>query len=167
MRNKLISLGLSTFMLLTLVSGVFAQPDLKSGEVQNPVTGERHATVRVPVQADQAPAIVDLGTAQDVDGRLVQGYMFIHYRDAFSHKPGHNPGGSGAPATNKCYSFLANGAKWKSGENYLVNSTNSEDLTDSFVRSSVANALSKWEDAANGTVGDGTSKNILASLGIF
>lgn len=161
MTKRLFAIGLSAAMLLSLVGGAFAKPNFKAAEVRNPQTGDSHGQVTVPATAvEVAPALFDLGTARDVDGRLVQGYMFIHYRDAFSHKPGHNQGG-GKPATNKCYSFLANGAKWKSLENYLVDSTNLEGLTDVFVRSTVANGLSKWEDAANGVVADGTSRNII------
>ena len=158
--KKLFALGLSAAMLLSLVGAVFAQPP--AGQTAKVL--DTGITVNVPgtaVEGSPALDVIPLGEAKDVDGRLVEGYMFIHYKDAFSHKPGHNPGGGGKPATNKCYSFLANGAKWKITEPYLVNPINSVGLDESLVRSTVANGLSKWEDASDGTVGEGLSKNII------
>ena len=161
--KKLFALGLSASMFLSLVGGVFARPDFKPAEVSNPKTGDKYSVVVVPENAVQvAPALFDLGTSTDVDGRLVQGYMFIHYKKGYHHRPGHDkgPGGNGGGG-EKCFAFLAKDAKWKVVEDYLVDSSSTVGLSDSFVRSTVAGGIAKWEDAVDGTVGDGSSINII------
>lgn len=82
------------------------------------------AGVNLPSQAsDRAHEVVYLGESQDVDGTAVEGYAIIHYKKDFGKPPwaggGKGNGGGGDPAAS-CYEFLANGAKWKTTENYVV-----------------------------------------------
>lgn len=80
----------------------------------NPSGGQ--AMVFIPSRAIEiAPGIFSLGTALDHNGKEVEGYAYIDYKKGFA-KP--SRGGSGATAS--CYSFLANGAKWKTTESYVV-----------------------------------------------
>lgn len=164
MKKKLFALGLSAFMVLSLVGAAFAQPNFRIAEVGNPQTGDKHGIVVVPENAVQvAPALFDLGTSTDVDGRLVQGYMFIHYRDEFSHKPGHDKGGKGGGkgggGGEKCFAFLAKDAKWKTLEPWVVNTANASGLASSFVFSNLTADIAQWEDAAEGAdiLGDGST----------
>jgi len=156
MKRKLTAAAIAGAMLLSLVGGVFAQPNFKPAEVGNPQTGDNHRTVTVPATAvEVAPALFDLGTSTDVDGRLVQGYMFIHYRDAFGHKPGHDKGGGkkgNGGGENKCFSFLARDAKWKTVEPWVVNTANASGLAGDFVFGNLTADIAQWEDAADGIV---------------
>ncbi len=84
--------------------------------------------------------VFDLGEVE-VKGEKIQGYAFVHKKEAFTHL------GSGTGAST-CYSFFATGAKWKVKENWLVNPTNSEGLTDVFILNNLAADIQKWETAA-------------------
>lgn len=123
------------------------------------------AAVTIPAHAVQiASGIFDLGTSIDPQtGKQVEGLMFVHYKDGYSHKPNHNPGSGGGDATTNCYTYLANGAKWKSVENWIMNSANSEGLDGATLFSLQDAALAKWEDAADGVVGSGIGFNIFGS----
>src|SRR3989344_5100649 len=150
-----------SILIFALALPVIAQSQRVPATVVNPTTSDQRATVIVPITAlDHAPALVELGTARDVDGRLVQGYMFIHYKDAYTHRPKHGGGGGAASA---CYSYLARGAKWKTIEAYRVDPTNNQGLLDAFVRATIAGAVGKWEDAADGVVGNNALVNIMGN----
>lgn len=86
-----------------------------------------------------------MGLAKDVDGKSVQGYAIIHRKDALA-KNTQGPGDS-----QKCYSYLADGAKWRVEENYLVDPTNTRGLSADVVRGIVSGAVAKWETAAGVT----------------
>lgn len=153
MKKKLFALGLSASMLLSLVGGVFAQPpERQIAKVLD--TGVRVSVPGVAVNSSPALDVISLGEAKDVDGRLVQGYMFVHYRDAFGHKPGHDKGGGkkGGGGGEKCFAFLAKDAKWKTVEPWIVNTTNTRSLAGSFVFSNLTSDIAQWEDAADGSV---------------
>jgi len=114
------------------------------------------------------PHIVSLGFNRDVDGRLVQGFSIIHYRQGFGKPPG-TPGGGGGGGgsdTSTCYAFLANGAKWKSTEPYVVNPSNNEGLSNNDVTNNVAAAIAAWESAAGNTAifGSGSTGNLTLDL---
>lgn len=112
----------------------------------NPSKG--HAVVSIPEKAvEVAPDVFSLGTAV-VDGQIVEGIMFVHYaRDGQGNaRPGGNGGGKGG---EKCYAFLASGAKWKSNEAWIVNPLNTQGLSDSFVLSDLSSDIQKWEDASS------------------
>jgi hypothetical protein len=66
---------------------------------------------------------------------------FIHYKKGHAKPDGV---GGGKPKSDSCYTFLANGAKWKTTEDYLVNPTNSG-LTASFVKDAVDTGVAAWE----------------------
>lgn len=118
--------------------------------------------VIIPANAVQvADNVFSLGTAVDVDGRIVEGYAIIHKKDG-NAKPPWVGGGSGG--TN-CYGFLANGAKWKTIEPYMVNSANTKGLNATFVASNLAMDIGKWETAANFDilgVGSSTTETLVA-----
>ena len=121
-------------------------------------------TVNIPAHAIQvADNVFSLGVSIDPEtGEPVEGYAIIHYRQGFHHNPNHS-GGPGGGGTSNCFGFLANGAKWKTLEPWIVNTTNGEGLSSSFVFDNLTADISKWEDAADGTVGSGAGINILGS----
>jgi hypothetical protein len=102
-------------------------------------------------------AIIPLGQAKDVDGRTVEGYRIIHYRRGGA-KPdgvGNGKGGGGGSTTSSCYAFLANGAKWKTVEPWLINTGGGPtgNLFDIF-----SAAIDEWEsEAAANILGTGAT----------
>lgn len=152
------------FIALIVSAGlVFAgKPDFQAATITNPETGELKNTVTLPPKAiEVAPNIVYLGTAID-EGRAVEGYAIIDYKDGFGKPTGCNNDGvcQGWEAascadcagntlnTSSCYGFLAKGTKWKTIEPYMVNPSNTVGLNESFVMSNLALDIAKWETAA-------------------
>lgn len=112
--------------------------------------------VFLPEEADYEP-VVSLGAAVDPKtGLAVDGYAIIHRKKGSAQQ--HPARGGGR---RQCYAFLAAGAKWKNIEPWLVNPANGRGLTNDFVFSDLTADIAKWEDAADGVVGNGSSINIL------
>jgi len=170
--KKHLTIGLFIALVLSIGLVLAAKPDFQAATVKNPVTEEPKNTVTIPSTAvEVAPNIFYLGTAIH-NGRFVEGYAFIDYKKGFEKPTGCNNdgkcqgwedascadctgGGNGDTDTSSCYSFLARGAKWKTVEDYIVDSTNDEGLSAGFVTSNLAADIDKWEDAAG--------KNILGN----
>ncbi|HLC96283.1 MAG TPA: matrixin family metalloprotease [Candidatus Nanoarchaeia archaeon] len=159
-------------MVLLSIGLVVAQPAFQAAIVTNPITGENKNSVSLPPKAvEVAPNLYYLGEAVD-EGRLVEGYAIVHPASRQA-KPGSQcgngvceagesankcPADCGGSPTSSCYGFLANGAKWKTLEPYMVDPTNTEGLNDSFVRSNLAADIAKWEAAAGSNIiGDETN----------
>ncbi len=111
-----------------------------------------------PQAVEVAPGTFDLGVARDVDGRAVRGFAFVHPRRGFGHKPGHGPGGGGG--SSRCFAFLANGARWKTVEPYLLDPTNTDGVSPDDLAAWTALGLAAWETGAGvpifGDLGSGT-----------
>lgn len=123
-------------------------------------------TLTLPdVAADSSPAIVPLGSAVDPEsGRIVEGYAFIHYRQAPANKPDHNPGGKGGKGGGEtCFAYLAKGAAWKTAEPWVMNGENVEGLDPAGLFGIQSAALNKWEDAADGIVGNNAGAQIFGA----
>lgn len=138
--------ALSVFILL--VSSVrAAPPNFSSANLTTPGTTQ---TLALPPEADTAQ-VISLGSAVDPGtGKLVEGYAIIHRKlDARPAKP---PKGGGT----QCYAYISHGAKWKTVEPWVVNTTNTRGLPSQGTLDTVAQAIAKWEDATDGTVGDST-----------
>ena len=133
-------------MLIPSTSVFAGQPD------SLPYATER--TFSLPPQASEvSPGVYYLGKASD-EGRLVEGYAFVHYRPGYVKPP--SPGKSSEDST--FYRYLAKGAKWKTTEPYIVDPTNTEGLSKTFVRRNIATDIGKWERAAGKDIlGDQTS----------
>lgn len=150
------SLILSLFLA---ASSVFAAPP--SFAPMELTTQGTSGTLVLPSPADNAPVldVLPLGSALDPgSGKVVEGYAFIHY-DKKGAKPGNRPGKDGSSGSS-CYAYLANGAKWKSAESWVMNTSNANSLSGTDLFNTQAAALTKWEDAADGTVGSGPGYNI-------
>lgn len=96
------------------------------------------------------------------DGKNIIKYVHIFYKkdmsdkvsfneksnnigiEPFHHKPGHEggPGGGG----EKCFSFLAKGLKWKTTEDFVVNTSNQDGLTKPFINSAIDDAVDEWDN---------------------
>jgi|SRR3989344_2833428 len=152
---------LSVFVSLVLLSSVFVlagKPDFSTADV---VPSNGNAVVSIPENAvEVSQGVFDLGLGSD-EGRLVQGYAFVHYKNSVnSEKPAGVGGGkNGASA---CYGYIANGAKWRNLESWTINPANSRGLDEANVFSNLDLDIVKWEDAADGVI-DGNSLNILGT----
>ena len=89
-------------------------------------------------------------------GSTVDGYAIIHKKKAAARR-------TGAARASKCYGFFATGAKWKVIEPWVVNPANPSGLSDSFVLNNLAGDITKWEDAADGVMGNSNGVNILGN----
>jgi len=79
----------------------------------------------VPAHAVQvSEGVFSLGTARDVDGRLVEGFAFVTPRKEAGHL-----GAGDLSHGPKCYKFLARGARWKTTEPYVTNTSTGVNLT--------------------------------------
>ena len=136
--------------LLTVVSPVVAAPP----EFVEKTVVPAQQTVSIPLTAAQvADNVFFLGTASDPSsGEVVQGYAIVHYERGA--KESQNT--AVTSAVEQCYTFLAEGAKWKVIEPWVVNAANRRGLAGSFVLSNLTSDIAKWEDAADGVMGSGS-----------
>jgi len=130
--------------LLATASAVFAKPDTDRVPATNNRSGR---SVTIPKHAvEVGDNVFSLGTAIDpATGKTVEGYMIINKRDnargGSRGKPDSGDSGSGT-----CYAFMASGARWKVAENYIVDPSNIDSLSDSFVRNSITSAVNTWDN---------------------
>lgn len=135
--------------------------DRVSSELDTPGTSR---LLVLPPAADHAP-VISLGTSVDPrTGKVVEGFAIIHYRKGYHHRDGHG-GGPGGGDTNgsKCFSFLAQGAKWRTVEPWMVNPSNLVGLDGVFVANNLTQDIAKWEDATDGVLGNGAGNDVLGN----
>jgi hypothetical protein len=88
-----------------------------------------------------------------VNGRLLEGYAILDHGQGRARGGNKGSGGGGKPdkggSGSTCYSFLANGAKWKSVEGYYVD-VSGTNVSSSVSSSDVDEAISRWEAANTG-----------------
>jgi len=110
------------------------------------------AKVKIPAHAVKlAEGVYSLGKAKDVDGKAVEGFMFVHPKNEPAKpdkpdKPGKGGGGKKGGGGPDCFAFLAKGAKWKSTENYILDTSNNDGLTPDFVANTISASLETWND---------------------
>ena len=134
---------IAVLVLIMAVALVFAA---KPNTTRNAATNDKSdRSVIIPANAIQIEDnVFSLGQSIDKDGRVVEGYAFVHYSD----KKGEAKPSGGKPGATKCYGFLASSAKWKTIEPYIIDPTNTDGLNDSFIRNNVASDIYAWESAA-------------------
>lgn len=91
-----------------------------------------------------APGVFSLGQARDIDGRVVEGYLFVRDRRE-NAKPPWAGGGKDNGGESKCYEFLARGAKWKTTEPYITGAGIDTALTQT--------SLDTWHEESPGIFG--------------
>ncbi|OHA50393.1 MAG: hypothetical protein A3A97_03525 [Candidatus Terrybacteria bacterium RIFCSPLOWO2_01_FULL_40_23] len=112
-------------------------------------------TLNLPPSADNSLPI-SLGSAVDPQsGELVEGYAIVHYKENAAR-----PSGSGRGEA-VCYGYLGKYAKWQTNEPWVVNATNTRALDPDFILTNLSSNIAKWEDAADGTVGNLSGMDIL------
>ncbi len=152
MYKKLAALASIASSIFIFSGAVLAVPPLQTATLDTPGTTQ---TLVLPPAADNSP-VISLGTAVDKrTGKVVEGLAIIH-RKSPAKPSGAKPGGS-----TTCYTYLSKGAKWKTVEPWLANTTNSRGLVGATVFNLLAGGVSKWEDATDGTVGNGVGVDVL------
>lgn len=155
MQNKLLIIPLAIILIVVLV---LAKPDTSLVPATN---NKADISLIIPAHAvEVAPNVFSLGTSQDIDGRKVDGFMYIDKkREA---KPSTTCGNgiceagenankcpadcsSGNTTTSTCFAFIASGARWKTTENYVLDTTNNDNLTSSFVATNVELGINEWD----------------------
>jgi len=102
-------------------------------------------TLILPPQAANSH-VISLGTAIDPGtGLEVEGLMFIHRKDNPAKGGIKGPPNGGGDTESSCFASLANGAKWKNTENYIVDPTNSEGISEVTVETLIGNGLEVWD----------------------
>lgn len=95
--------------------------------------------VAVAAPPDTTSRVIPLGFALH-QGRLVQGYAFVHGRDS-AVKPAKPP----TKTDPLLYTFLVRGAKWRTTEPYVVNPANADGVTPELISAAVGDAAATWE----------------------
>jgi len=128
-----------------------------------------NANIDVPQVAVDNSVVIDLGTAVDPQtGNVVQGLKFIYKKgNAKPDNPGGgNGGGNGGGGKDKggstCFAYIAKGAAWKTVEDFVVNTSNTQNISSADVFAIVDDNVTEWEDAADGTP-DGDIVNIFGT----
>lgn len=113
-----------------LVAVIFSVSVVLAGKSDNTLVSAINDKVDVSIVIPEhaievADNVFSLGETTDVDGRMVQGFMFMHDDRRGNAKPDGTPGGGKGGGKkdgggNKCYAFLAKGAKWKETEPYIT-----------------------------------------------
>lgn len=118
------------------------------------------AAAKTTLAPEPGPSVRSLGLRLDPGGAgLVQGFAITHYRKAQGPA---KPSGVGGGKT-QCYGYLASGAKWRTVEPWLVNPANAAGLDAAAIYTELAAGVDKWEDAADGTIGNGSGLDIFAA----
>jgi len=149
--------GIVCLIAMLLIGLAVAKPDTD----RDPTTNQKgNVPLTIPAHAiEVAPEVFYLGQTADIDGTKVEGYMFVHKKNAAKPQPSANNAGI------SCYSFLASGAKWKVVEPWVVNTANNQNLDGTFVLSNIGANIQKWENAASFNImGTGsTTSNVLVA----
>lgn len=104
----------------------------------------------LPNNASQvAKGIYDLGRVR-MDGKVLQGYAFLHPSVNAAKPEGGSKGGGkgkgGNTSGSTCYSFIGNEAGWKVAEDYILNSNNLSNLSDADVAQAISTATVLWNN---------------------
>jgi hypothetical protein len=142
MKRRYIKILIVLVVIVLVSTFVLAvRPNVMPDKAKNPVVIPAHAV-------EVVPGVFYLGKAID-KGRVVEGYAFVKYKKGFGKPPW---AGQGKDGEDKCYAFLAKGAKWKNVEDYMVDPKNIRGLDEAFVRNNLATDIQKWETAAGADI---------------
>lgn len=122
------------------------------------------AFVVAPTQAKEK--IIDRGPLSKI--------TFIHYRKGF--RPADLPtsksaeakppwaGGGKDKGESSCYTFLSKGARWRTTENVVINPTNLDGLSKSFIQSTFDKSLETWDSEVDFDIFGATSLDPEATI---
>jgi hypothetical protein len=133
--KKYLAFSVSLILIFSVVGMVLARPDTTRVPVTNDKAG---VELIIPKHAQEvADGVFSLGLAQDIDGRMVEGYLIIDKKKENAKpgtvcgngicEPGEKKsctadcgGGNGDTGKSTCYALFAKGARWKATEPYIT-----------------------------------------------
>ncbi|MCH7850237.1 MAG: matrixin family metalloprotease [Nanoarchaeota archaeon] len=134
------SFALALVFLLTLSVVIASIPSFESASI---IPSNDDAVINIPTTAVKvAPGIFKLENTIE-NGRVIEGYAIIDYKKEHARPPW--AGGNTNSGKTTCYSFISKGAKWKSNEPYILDSTNNASLNEAQIRDTVFYAIDEWE----------------------
>jgi hypothetical protein len=127
------------FLGMLLVAGLLAFSSVALPVSQNGQNGLHHKVTAQDIADIQAGKRKAFHNGKLVEARIV-----------FHHRPGHSggPGGGGGPGgkgDSTCFKTFGKGVEWKTTEDYVVDPTNSDGLSSSFVKNAIANDMGTWD----------------------
>ena len=112
--------------------------------------------VSIPENAVQiSDHVYYLGKSKDVDGKAVEGFMFVHPKNEPAKpdkpdkpdKPGKGGGGKKGGGGPSCFAFISKGAKWEITEPYVLDPRN-DDFSETLVANRISASLATWNTGA-------------------
>lgn len=144
---------------LSLMLGLFSVTALAAPNENASDTAKEKSKFSIPKHAVKiAEGVYDLGKGKDVNGKPVQGFMFVDFKEN-SHKPTHNPGQGNGKGNEQCFSFAGKGAKLKVIEPWIANTANDSSLTVNEVFSALDVSVNTWEAEIGNQIGAGSTTN--------
>ena len=94
-----------------------------------------------------SPDVFYLGPAFDPNHRLnsISGYVFVFTREAAEMNISTLKKPNIFHASN-CFGFIAEGARWKTGGQYVLDTTNTKGLSAQFIEETVSSSINIWDD---------------------
>jgi len=152
-RNSIIIASLFLVLTIPIIAETASAKPTDLPEQANQTAKDRVQFVVPENAVEITPGIFSLGKYY-VDGTIIEGIMAFHHGKG-SHAGGPPVEDDEDPPTSECFSFLADGIKWKKPESWVVNPSNIRDLDKATVVTTLSNSITKWEDQAG--------KNILGN----
>lgn len=154
-----------TFGLLIialLVIGVDATIIAVGRSTENRQRAEHpHKTIKLPKEADTKD-IISLGEKTDPkSGKTIKGIAVIHRVNPIQAVQ------SNITNSSQCYGFFAQGSKWKTIEPWVFDPYNNQGLDQTTLFNIQSKDILKWEDAADGKIGNHKSIDILGDGSII
>jgi len=143
---------LMVFTVFLVITPAVATPNENASD-----KGKANSQFTIPKNAVEiSKGVFSLGQANDVDGKAVEGIMFIDYKEK-NAKPEGTPGkgsnkNGGGDETVSCFAFIAKGAKWNVPEDYLLNPSNNDALDENYVVGRIAQSMASWEKEAGNEI---------------
>jgi len=144
---------------------------IPSYAVANSDNASDKAKFKIPAHAVKiAEGVYSLGKAKDVDGKAVEGFMFVHPKDEPAKpdkpdKPGKGGGGKKGGGGPDCWAFIAKSTKWENTEKYVLDTSNGDSLSlgiAGFVATTISTSLETWDGQVGFNIFDtrDTSKTV-------
>ena len=143
MKKLIVSFVLVTLLLSIAGIGMVAASKPNHTPAKNP-----EYEFSLPENAvEVSPGVFYLGESQDVDGKPVKGYAFVHYTKGY--EPDVLETGDSTYDTSTCYSFIWEDIKWnpENVEDYVIYPENRRGLDPNSILTTFGTSVSTWEFA--------------------
>ncbi len=147
MKQRYTKILVAVFAIVFISAFVFAtRPDTMPDQARNSFALPKNAV-------EISPGVFSLGQARDVDGRVVEGYLFVRDRRE-NAKPPWAGGGKDKGGESTCYQLFAKEARWKTTEGYITSNETDKEVNLALTEIS----LEEWDTEVSFDIfGAGTS----------